>query len=288
MFQEAEKTPENPNRKVIEFEGAECPEIILDGRLNISEEKVLEHMEHSIRLGLPQFKPHMPTKEPIMVASGGPSLKKYIKSIKRRRDRGVPIVTMNGTHDYLLDNDVKPSMHVMIDGRPFNKRFVERAINECVYFISSQCHQSVFEALEGKRVYIFHTNCSDAGQKLLEDYYKKQFVTVVGGSTVNLRTICLLAMLGRPNQEHYGFDSCYLNGKHHSYDQSENDGDNLVTIIPDLHGHGHKKFVCAPWMVAQAKELQDMIATVGDKFQLAVYGPGLISHILKTGAKIGD
>ena len=271
--------------KVIEFEGQSLPKVKLNGKVNLTDEQAQENISINIRRGLPQLKGHVPSPDPIVLCAGGPSLKRYVKNIKKRSERQM-IVSVNGTHDFLLENDIRPALHVQLDGRPFMSRFVENAVDGCAYFIASHSDPSVFEALEGKRVYIFHTGYHKTAEEILDGYYRGNYHVCSGGSTVTLRTIWLLTVLGRFRQEIFGFDSCFLGKRHHAYPQEENDTDKMIPIIPDLLGEGNKKFWCAPWMVSQADEFQRMIGHVGGRFQLAVYGPGLIAHMLRTGARV--
>lgn len=272
--------------KVIEFEGEECKTVKLNGKVNLTEETAQSNIAINIRRGLPQLKGHVPNPEPIVLCAGGPSLKRYIKNIKKRAEKGRMIVSVNGTHDFLIENGIRPALHVQLDGRPFMSRFVENPVDGCAYFIASHSDPRVFDALEGQRVYIFHTGYHKSAEEILEGYYRGNYHVCSGGSTVTLRTIWLLTVLGRFRQEIFGFDSCFLGKRHHAYAQEENDRDKCIPVIPDLLGEGNRKFWCAPWMVSQADEFQRMIAKVGDRFQLAVYGPGLIAHILRTGASV--
>jgi hypothetical protein len=41
-------------------------------------------------------------------------------------------------------------------------------------------------------------------------------------------------------------------------------------------------------MVAQAHEFMDLIKFLGDEIELAIYGDGLLSHILRTGAELSQ
>lgn len=272
--------------KTIEFEGEECRTIKLDGKVNLTEETAQKNIAINIRRGLPQLKGHAPNPEPITLCVGGPSLKRYIRNIKRRADQGRMIASVNGTHDFLLENGITPALHVQLDGRPFMSRFVEKPLDTCAYFIASHSDPGVFDALKGYRTYIFHTGYHKSAEDILDEYYRGHYQICAGGSTVTLRTIWLLTVLGRFRQEIFGFDSCFLGKRHHAYDQEENNQDRMIPVIPDLLGEGNKKFWCAPWMVSQADEFQRMIAKVGDRFQLAVYGPGLIAHMLRTGARV--
>lgn len=275
-----------PAEKIIEFEGVECSTVKLNGKVNLDDETVQRNIGINIRRGLPQLKGHVPNPEPVVLCAGGPSLKRYLKNIRKRAENGRAIVSVNGTHDFLVENGIKPSIHVQLDGRPFMSRFVDKPVDGCAYFIASHSDPSVFDALEGQRVYIFHTDYHNTADGVLKDYYRGNFLVCIGGSTVTLRAIWLLTVLGRFRQEIFGFDSCFLGKRHHAYDQPENDSDRMIPVIPDLLGEGNRKFWCAPWMVSQADEFQRMIARVGGRFQLAVYGPGLIAHMLRTGARV--
>ena len=68
----------------------------------------------------------------------------------------MPVITVNGSYKYCIDNGLEPSAMVMLDSREFNNRFVKPLRKDCKYFISSQCHPSVFDMLEGYQVWIWH------------------------------------------------------------------------------------------------------------------------------------
>ena len=103
---------------------------------------------------------------------------------------------------------------------------------------------------------------------------------VFGGSTVMLRAIPLLMMLGIRKIHIYGFDSCLLDDRHHAYAQAENDGAPVMDVLV-----GGKTFKCHPWMAVQAQEFIELVKhMLPEDAELAVYGDGLIAHILNTGA----
>lgn len=267
------------------FDGSLFTEVKVSGDTNLTAKQAHANIEVNIRRGLPQVKPMRNYQKPPIICGGGPSLKRYIKSIKKKWENGRKVVTMNGTHDFVLDHGITPSAQVVLDGRPFNVRFLRRPVQSCAYFLASHCDPSLFDALEGYDVTIFHTGYRDSDH-ILKKYYYDRYMVVQGGSTVMLRTIFLLRTLGIVEMEIYGFDSCLFANKHHSYEQEENDEDPVVTIVPDLKGEGRRKFYCSPWMVSQAMEFQEMIRGIGEHVKLAVHGPGLIAHMIRTGAKV--
>ena len=63
---------------------------------------------------------------------------------------------------------------------------------------------------------------SEANERLLADK-GIPFFPVPGGSTVVLRALPLMRMLGLSQFHLFGFDSCVLPEAHHAYPQPEND-----------------------------------------------------------------
>lgn len=249
--------------------------------MNAGRGYILDNIQQNITRQLPQVKEHPVNDQRIAIIGGGPSLMDTADELQRCVDDGVKLVALNGTHDWLVEQGYRPSAMVMVDSRPDNVRFVQKPVSTCKYFISSQCHPDVFEALKDNEVYIWHANNNIGEEQILEDYYLKNFRFIIGGSTVLLRAIWLMRTLGFKQMDVFGFDSCDMNGKHHAYDQPENDGCEMreVTCMG-------KKFQCAAWQASQFDDFQHFIQIVGDKFELNVHGDGLIAHMMKEGANL--
>ncbi|NIT14786.1 MAG: DUF115 domain-containing protein [Candidatus Dadabacteria bacterium] len=255
----------------------------LHGELNVPVEQIHEHIKENIKRHLPQVQPHEASIDIGIIATGGPSLVSGLKELRKDRDENkLKLITVNGVHDFLLENDITPSAQVLLDAREFTLNFVKNPVKSCKYFVASQCDPRVFDALEGHDVYIFHADC-DGYEKILDRYYMGHYYTIEGGCTVTLRTIRLFNMLGYKFFHMYGFDSCYMGGDHHSYEQEINNNEETITVWC-----AGRPFVCAAWMVKQARELAHLIRYRGDLFSLNIHGDGLISHMIKTGATIRE
>jgi len=247
-------------------------------KLNCPDDVFADNIKHSIQLQLPQAWPHEDQDAVVALVGGGPSLEDTIDDLIEKHKNGMKVVSMNATHDYLLDHGIRPSVHVQVDAREFNYRFVENWQEKTKYIMASQCHPKTFETLEGAEVYLFHALNNVVDRKILDEYYMKQYVILPGGSTVMLRAIPLMRMLGFKQMEVYGFDSCIM-GKHHAYEQAENDAGPAADITV-----GDREFYCFSWMISQANDFIDMVKAVGNSFELQVHGDGLIAHILETSA----
>lgn len=255
-------------------------DIVKTGVLNAETEQVRANVRHNIAQGWQHAHPHPTNDVEIMLLGGGPSMPAFLDEIRQQRANGVKLVTLNGAYNWALDHGLTPSATVIVDARAFNARFTKPVIDGCKYFIASQCDPSVLDGLPKDRTYLFHTMPNLVGD-ILDEHYGRAWHAVPGGSTVLLRAIPLLRMLGFKRFHLYGCDSCLLGEAHHAYAQPENDGALVVPVT--LSG---KIFYCHPWMVSQAAEFVTLIQKLGDEIELAVYGDGLLAHILETGAKL--
>jgi len=254
-------------------------EVIMEGEVNTQLEIVREHVRTNAKTDYQLVQPHPLQDTEVMLICGGPSLNDYKDEILQLRATGMPMITTNGTYNWAIANGMTPSMQLVIDAREFNKRFVQPVVDNCKYVLASQCHPTVFEGLPLDRTYIWHVTLLEEVADLLDELYPVWF-PCPGGSTVTLRGLCLLRMLGFHKIHVYGFDSCYRADEHHAYEQPENDYKSKTFPV----SVGGTIFWCDGWMYSQAKEFMLMVSKFGDEISLDVKGDGLIAHIIKTGA----
>jgi len=277
---------------------APAPEIVKVGVVNEEFEQLRVNVKAncSRRPQWQQVKPYDVNPTEFMLLGGGPTLEQFTEQIRALRKDGVKLATLNGTYNWALRNGMMPSAQFIVDARPFNKRFVQPVIPDCKYMIASQCHPSVFEDLPYERTYMWHTGVEHF-KDLFNEYIDGTWYPVYGGSTVLLRAIPLLRMLGYRKFHLFGCDSCllypsikidgqvvWLNGSpriHHAYEQKENDDQIVVPV-----NIGDKIFHCHTWMISQAQEFIELIRGIGDHIELEIYGDGLLRYILETGAKL--
>lgn len=247
--------------------------------LNTTDEAIRANIRANIRRQLPQVKPHERQDTELLLLGGGWSLPGQIFEIRELYDNGAHVVTMNGTHKWAIDHNLNPSAHVQLDARSFNSRFLEKTIPSCKYLLASQCHPDSFEMLtERNKTFIWHAATTHGVERgLLDDYYKKHWVPIIGGSTVMLRTLTLFHMMGFTNFHAFGFDSCLHPSEkiHHAYPQRENDRADVIQ-----YDHGGKTWTCQTWMASQALDFLNQRKAIGKDWNLRVHGNGLIAHLL--------
>jgi SAM-dependent methyltransferase len=254
-------------------------DVVKNGKLNIEEEQIRKNVAHNIKQDWLQVVPYEPNDLECVILGGGPSLNDYADEIKDLRDGGAKLLTMNGTYQWALDHGLTPSAQLVVDARAFNARFTKPVVDNCKYMISSQCDPSVFEGLPKDRTYIWHTN-PEVIKDLVSDQYEAAYF-IPGGSCILLRAVPLMRMLGYKKFHLFGCDSCLIDDKHHAYSQAENDGGRVMPVIVE-----GRTFLCHPWMISQAEEFMEMVRTMGDEVDLAVYGDGLLSHIINVSAEM--
>lgn len=272
-----------------QIEPGRVKEIVFKGGVNTPDEVLLAQVAENIRRGLPQAQPHPPNNTTAIIVCGGPSLKTTEKDLVKAVWAGGKVVAVNGSYNWCIERNIKPSAFVMLDAREFNVRFVEQEVEGCKYFLAAQCHPNAFELCRDRETIIWHAmSAGEAEQALLDEYYFKRYNPITLGTTVAMRAISLMRMLGFMRMAIFGLDSCWFGDEHHSYEQSENNGERRMSVWLRPHDRDDKaqRFICSPWMAKQAEDFLQLVKERGDMFSLNVHGPGLIATILRTGAEL--
>lgn len=251
------------------------------GVLNVAEQQLLDNIRANLAHGWQEVSPHVTNDFEVILLAGGPSLNDFEDDIRELRSGGAKLITTNGTYHWALERGLTPGAQIIVDAREFNKRFVQPVVDGCKYLLSSQVHPKVLEGLPEDRTLIWHTTLECARELVSEN--RPTWWGIPGGSTVILRAIPLMRLLGYRKFHIFGWDSCIKGDAHHAYAQPENDGQMIIPLTC-----GERVFYGTPWMGSQAAEFMDLVRFLGDEIDLEVYGDGLIAHILKTGASMAD
>ncbi len=279
---------------VVKFHGEPKPHQILDGWVprvwkiggmtqaqleNVcnTENKIIDrNIRHAMTVYAPWFDfDHSRHDGQACIVGGSPSLATQIEQLKWRKAQGHTIFSMNGSMEYLIDRGITPDYHVMLDAREANAEFVRNAPSGIKYLIASQCDKSVFDALVGRDVTIFHNSTQDA-EKILSGEKAKAVHLLGGGTTVGMKAMLLAELMGFSAIHLYGMDSCYSDGGHHAYAQGMNDGERVVDVL-----YGNRDFKCSGWMASQAQDFLDFC--VRSLVTITVAGDGLLAHIARCG-----
>jgi hypothetical protein len=260
-------------------------EIASNAKLNVGDEQLRDNVRANCAAGWQRAVPHPTNDLEVAILGGGPSLASQLDTLRDLRERGVKLVTVNGTYSWAREHGLWPVTQIMVDARQFNARFVDPPDPACLYLIASQCHPDVLAHLPRERTYLWHT-----GIETIEDILEAQWpgepvYHIPSCSTAVLTGIILLRTLGYRQFHLFGVDSC-LEGTdtHHAYVQPENDGFPVIPVMVT----GGRVFYCHQWMIGQAQSFMDLIRGLGNEIELEVYGDGLLAHMLEAGASFEE
>lgn len=277
--------------KPITFDTSKVKEIAFSKAcgVNTPDDVLLRQVDENIRRGLPQAQAYAPNGQTAVLVCGGPSLAVTEKELVEAVWKGGKVVAVNGAYQWCIDHNIKPSAFVMLDAREFNARFVETPVEGCHYLLAAQCHPQAFEHCRDRTVTMWHgMSAGDAETALLDAFYFKRYHPVTLGTTVAMRAISLLRMLGYLRIQVFGLDSCWFGESHHAYPQVENDNERRMSVWlrPRDRDDKLQRFVCSAWQAKQAEDFMQLVRERGSLFQLDVRGPGLIATMIRTGAEI--
>lgn len=170
-------------------------DIVDVGQLNIAEETIRQNVRTNLKAGWHQVMPHAPQSTEVMILGGGPSLAGQLDTIRRMRFEGVKLVTLNGAYNWAIEHGLEVSAQIVVDARPHNARFTKPVQSQTIYLMGSQVDPSVLEGLPKERTLLWHTT-AESIRDILEEECPGKWFGVPGGSTVLLRAIPLLRMLG--------------------------------------------------------------------------------------------
>lgn len=243
-------------------------------QLNHPRELMIEQAAHNLRRNLPIFIEQPAHKMHACIVGGAPSLTETLPALRFHASRGHLIFALNGTHDWLVERGLAPNVHVLLDAREKNLEFVRKPRPDVTYFVASQCHPSVFDALSGFDVLMWSAHLP--GMQEIADASDKPVILVGGGSTVGLKAMMLAYLWGFRSISMFGMDGCYREDKHHAYAQPMNDGERRFAMA----SHG-QRYTVSEWMRQQAQDFQnDARLLIEQGVTLKAYGSGLLPMLL--------
>lgn len=266
--------------------------ITLDGARNTPDDVILGQIQHAIRQGHPQIWRQQEQPQRIALVGGGPSINDTLPELVALVREGALLITVNGAYRWCLDHNLHPHGQIVLDARPSTVRFLDPVVPGVRYWIASQCHPDVWDAVRDRDlVGIFHavSNQEDSEIKaVLDRYYGGRWQGVDGGTTVISRALCLLRMLGYLRFDLFGVDSCWMGAAHHAFDQPENAHDKrmVLRVGPSDDPSREREFIVSPWHVKQFEDLLRLWKFAGDRFLMRVHGEGLIAYALHASAEL--
>jgi hypothetical protein len=146
---------------------------------------------------------------------GGPTLATHLEEVRAKAlDPAYDVYTSNKTCIYLLENDIRPKYHCIIDPTEKKKKDLDYDCDEVTLLLGLQCHPAVFDAIGKRKAFKFLAASAldrtpsdvDVAQEACttED---PNLLGIGGGSMMGTRALYLASALGYRRIEYYGFDA---------------------------------------------------------------------------------
>jgi hypothetical protein len=255
------------------------PEIRVDG-CGSNEDRISNIQRNCLRK-IPRLTLAAEHGKSLVIAAYGPSLMQNLSTLKDDVKAGADVITVSGSHNYLIANGVIPDYHAEMDPRERKSEFLEKPHDDVMYLLASTCHPRTFDVVEGRKSRMWHL-----GEPATMDAVKKaEFYALIHPSVqaIGLNAIFLGHTLGYRHFILYGLDSSYLDGKTHTgWHNGEHEDSGRVTVRC-----GERLFdTRSEWIKYARNFVQDMIphmSQLGCSF--TIHGDGLLQHMLKEGLK---
>lgn len=240
---------------------------------NTETDRLKDNIRGACARGLPFIEEQAAHDDVAVIVGGAPSLRRMIGAVLRHKLNGATIFGLNGAAEFMVAHAVDVDAMVLMDARPENVGFVETSVSR--YLVATQADASVFDRLKSlsRDVALWHALIPNMRAELPEETSGRLLFS--GGTTVLTRTMALLFGMGYRTFHIYGADSCYSGDQHHAYPQDLNAKDSPIEVIA-----GQRRFMAAPWMIAQVNEFQDIAALLANAgCSISVHGDGLLRWV---------
>jgi len=198
-----------------------------------------------------------------MIVANGPSA--VLAPFHRRG-----LIAVNGALDLFRRRGCAPRYWVACDPGEVVAGFLKDPPRETVYLVASKCHPSVFDALEGRDVRVWHCLEEDS----LPLFERR--AGVPGGISVTLRTMELFRRFaGAQSFETWGWDASFgCGGIEHAVSQAPVASPRISVTVP-----GEGRYETTHQWAAEVDDAQRQLREAS--YRVTVRGPGLMGAALR-------
>lgn len=240
---------------------------------NVADDILYSNIRKTIERGTPIITACPAHGKVAVMVGGGPSAEDDLDLIRAHMQRGDWIFALNGAGLWLRSEGIHPDAVIVLDARPHNAKFVRGLRRDTVLYLASQCDEAVFH--EGRKHDIITWHPPMGGLSGVTEH--RDTVFIGGSTTVGLRALRLVHVLGYREAHLYGYDSSYRDGDAHAYDQSENAYDRPRGCVV-----GERAFVSTAWMIRQADDFREIAASLlAEGLSIHVHGDGLLPEVAR-------
>jgi hypothetical protein len=208
-----------------------------------------------------------------ILACYGPSLGSNLRHlIDESKDKNRDVISVSGSHDFLIDHGIVPRYHVECDPRPHKADNIAKGHPDVEYLLGSMVSPVLMDKLKGQRISLWHP--SGEYNVRIKDDLEPNALFIGGGGNVGLRSLVLFYVLGYRSFSIYGMDCSFTNDGQMwagAHAQKANPIDH-GKIKVDCDG---RIFTTAPLYITYANAFFDSIKVMPDA-EFRVFGDGLL------------
>jgi hypothetical protein len=221
----------------------------------------------------------------ISIKRGHPRLHQIPEFGKTKLDLPIALA-VGSSHDWLVSQGVKLRYCIIVDAHSeVTASYIQNPSPETTYLVATHCAESVFKALDGFPVVMWH--CISDSEKEFLNIIEPGYQGLGGGCTSGLRALGMAAVMGYTNMHLFGYDSCISKtGEGHAYplidEAVEKEGFNAEKTFKlriGIDGPGEEEYECYGYHVAQAQNFETMITHHHNLFRCTFHGEGLMKDI---------
>ncbi len=237
---------------------------------NVEREVLVSNMKSTFKRGLPYIRFGKPHSMKCAVVGGGPSVKGDLEEI---RNFDGYVMAINGSYNWLLENDIIPDAVIISDALPLVADFFKNPHEDTTFLISSSCDPAVFEALKDNKILVWH--------KVFGDEPLEGSSCIVTGPSALTTAPFLLYMIGYREVHLFGADSSLSSSQNHVYEQDELPYKLIQVMV------GTDMYMSTGPFILQAGYLWDLKEILPKDNNIIIHGYGLAKAIYENSGEYG-
>lgn len=172
-------------------------------------EAELAQIAACVARGFPRLTVQPRRDDVLNIVGYGPTLQETWRQIDG------PIISMSGSHDFLIARGIIPNWHCQTDGRDHQVKFLEHPHPDVTYLMASICPPAIWDRLAGHRVEYWH---NAHGQHVVDwiAAHDQGSMLIAGGTTIGMAALHLGGLLGFRKFRLFGIDGHSIGSSRHA------------------------------------------------------------------------
>lgn len=225
------------------------------------------HMGVCLSRGLPVIAPRPKNDGTIQIIGYGPSL----RTTWMRIDPSLPVMTVSGAHNFLVERGIDPTHHVDMDPRPHKLQFIADPHPSTHFIMASCCNPLAWSLLRASTVSVFHVWNGAATETWCANNNQTSAM-VYTGSHVGACAMRIAQLLGYSRLIVHGMDMSFTAAGDHA-------GVHGGLRHPrETRRVGGKDFITSKISINMAEEMLHRLGT--DEIDVTFYGDGMLQALV--------